>query len=369
MNAVDKILRARSILILDHPFFGSLALRLDLVEDNSFETMATDGQTLQYNSKYVDKLSIKEMLGVLAHEVMHSALGHIWRQGNRDHQKWNIAADYAINHSLITTGFTLPDGVLVNNEYADLSAEEIYSLLEDQNQGQSQNQNSSNKSDPGKCGAVLPAENKQQEKEIKAKWQAAVNQAVQISKGSLPDNVKRQIQKFLNPEVPWHILLRDFVEHNARNDYNWAKPSRRYLYRDLVLPSLISESLPKIIIAIDTSGSINNKALTKFATEASNVLESYDTTIEVIYCDAKIQKKEVFTRTDMPLKMNPKGGGGTDFRPVFDHIEKYEEPPSCLIYFTDMYGQFPNQTPPYPTMWLATEKNRKAPFGITVNFK
>ncbi|GAG04594.1 unnamed protein product, partial [marine sediment metagenome] len=104
MTSLGKLLKARTDLILYHPFFGSLALRLLLVKDNSFETAAVDGVSMFYNSEFIDSLSFRETVGLVAHEVMHMALGHIWRMGKRDGDRWNIAADYTINENLIASG-------------------------------------------------------------------------------------------------------------------------------------------------------------------------------------------------------------------------------------------------------------------------
>lgn len=375
MNALEKITKARSLLVLDHPFFGSLALRLRLIEDNSFETTSVDGTSLSYNPEFIDSLSVKETSGLVAHEVMHLALGHNWRIDDRNCQDWNIAGDYAINTNLITAGFTLPKGHLTNPAYDNLSTEEVYLKIhmklnkEGQGQEQPQQENQDqNKKDPGKCGSVMPTKSKTEAKEQKASWKAAVSQAIQISKGNLPADLQRQVQEVLDPPQPWYVLLRDFVEKSARNDYDWTRPNRRYIAQGIILPSLISEQLPEIIIAIDTSGSIDEKALSRFAAEASNVLGVYDTTIQILYCDTKVHKGETFTRADMPMKLNPVGGGGTDFCPVFDLIKKEDMAPACLIYFTDMYGRFPKKEPEYPTMWLSTSKDKKAPFGMTVEF-
>jgi len=398
MNTLDKILKARSILILDHPFFGSLAVRLGLVENNQVPTMITNGKDILYNSEFIDSLPTREIVGTLAHEVMHIALGHLWRRGSRQHGKWNTACDYPINENLMDAGFALPGEPLVDQKYFNLPAEEIYSLLpqeEEKKDGQGddkkddeqkgkgkgqgkgqgkgkddkKNEKKDDMSDPGGCGGVMSISDTQENKEEKAEWKAAVNQALQISQGNLPANMKRRLKEILNPEVPWHILLRDFVERTARNDYDWTRPNRRYIGLNVILPSLISEQLPETIIAIDTSGSIDNEALSIFAAEASNVLGAYDTTIRIIYCDTKIQKEEIFTRADLPIKFNPKGGGGTNFCPVFDYIREKNLTPACLIYFTDLYGKFPSKEAEYPTMWLTTTKDKKAPFGMTVNFK
>ncbi len=411
MKALDKILKARSILILDHPFFGSLALRLGLVENNRLETSTVNGKEMFYNSEFIDSLSIREATGVMAHEVMHLALGHGWRMGNRERVRWNIACDYTINENL-QSSFTLPKCALTDDTYNTMSAEAIYEELgqeeqkqknkkdgqdqsEDKEQGndggQGDGEDESNdkdnknddtdnenrkdnqdkkeqSADPGGCGSIEPIKDQDEANEMKATWQAAVAQAAQMSQGELPADIQLQIDELLNPSIPWYILLRDFVEKTARNDYDWTRPSRRYPGLNVILPSLISEQLPEVVIAIDTSGSIDTESLSKFSAEASNVLGAYDTTIRVIFCDSRIHKEEVYTRADLPMKLKPIGGGGTDFRPVFDYIKKNNHTPACLIYFTDLYGSFPIQEPEYPTMWLTTTEDKEAPFGITVDF-
>ncbi len=392
MKALDKILKARSILVLDHPFFGSLALRLKLVENSRLETSTVNGKELFYNPKFIDSLSIRETIGVMAHEVMHLALGHGWRMDNRERKRWNIATDYTINENLIKAGFTLPKCALTDDTYNTMSAEAIYEELEQKEQkqknkkdgqdqskseGQSSGENNNNGdkkekdngNDPGGCGGIEPIKDQDEANETKATWQAAVAQAAQMSQGKLPADIQLQVDELLNPSVPWYILLRDFVERTARNDYDWTRPSRRYPGLNVVLPSLISEQLPEVVIAIDTSGSIDTESLSKFSAEASNVLGVYDTIIRVIFCDSRIHKERVYTRADLPMKLKPIGGGGTDFRPVFNHIKKKNYTPACLIYFTDLYGSFPEQESEYPTMWLTTTKDKKAPFGVTVNFK
>ena len=91
--------------------------------------MATDGSRIVYNPAFVDQLKPAELEGTLAHEVMHCALGHQCRRGNRDPELWNEAADFAINPILIANGFTLPAGALIDPAFANLSAEEIYARL------------------------------------------------------------------------------------------------------------------------------------------------------------------------------------------------------------------------------------------------
>ena len=94
--------------------------------------MATDGVSLFYNPAFVETLNAAELAGVLAHEVMHPALQHHTRRGDRDRNRWNMACDYAINPLLLDAGLTLPKDVLIDHRFRGMSAERIYNLIEEQ---------------------------------------------------------------------------------------------------------------------------------------------------------------------------------------------------------------------------------------------
>jgi predicted metal-dependent peptidase len=407
MEVNQKLAKARSLLVLDQPFFGVLALKMAMVEDGTIPTMCTDGTEIRFSPQFVEQLTVNQLKAVIAHEVLHCGLGHCWRIGDRDLQQWNIAADYAVNDILLKSNFDLPDDCLKDPAYANMATEEVYQKIyrppqpsggqgqgqgkeqgngqpqgnqQGNGQGNGQNQspgsgpNQDNNPDPGGCGGITPVKDKQQAKELEQEWKSAMVAAAAVAKGKLPAEMKRLVDKIINPELPWHVLLRDFVEKTARNDYNWMRANRRHMVNGVWLPSLLSEELPEIVVAVDTSGSITDKQLQKFAAEASGVLEAYRTTIRVIYCDASVAGEETFTNEDLPLKLTPKGGGGTDFRPVFTHVDKVGYTPACLVYFTDMYGNFPKLASPYPTMWVSTTKEKdlparyKAPWGEFVEF-
>ena len=128
--AAERIRKARTALLLDHPFFGSLLFRLNSEECRSIPTMATNGVVLRYNPAFVDTLNAATLAGVLAHEVMHPALKHHTRRAKRDPRRWNEACDYAINPLLLDSGLSLPDDVLVDPRFRGMSAEQIYNLRE-----------------------------------------------------------------------------------------------------------------------------------------------------------------------------------------------------------------------------------------------
>jgi predicted metal-dependent peptidase len=130
ISASLRIQKARTALVLDHPFFGSLLFRLKDRSSLAVKTMATDGVSLLWNPEFVGTLNAATLAGTLAHEVMHPALHHHLRRSGRDPKRWNIACDYAINPLLIDAGLKLPEGVLVEDRFRGMSAEQIYNLLE-----------------------------------------------------------------------------------------------------------------------------------------------------------------------------------------------------------------------------------------------
>src|ERR1700692_3037329 len=132
--AAERIRKARTSLILDHPFFGSLLFRLKGRECRSIPTMATDGVSLFFNPEFVETLNSATLAGTLAHEFMHPALHHHVRRSGRDPKRWNVACDFAINPLLVDAGLSLPDGILLDNRFRGMSAEQIYNLLESESE-------------------------------------------------------------------------------------------------------------------------------------------------------------------------------------------------------------------------------------------
>ena len=357
----DKISKARAGLVLDFPFFGSLALRLMVREDPSCETAWTNGITLGYNPDFIGSLTMDETKGILCHEIMHLACAHQARRNGRDMGNWNRATDYAVNQILEDSKVCLPNSRLLDPAFHGMSADEIYNRLPSSPpDGGGNSGDGRGGSDPGGCGEVrdVPGEDGGQASQAELTqaeedWKIAVAQAAQQAKsmGSLPAGIPRLIDEILMPKVDWKEVLRRFVDQAARNDYRWFPPNRRYLSHGFYLPSLRSECLPPIVIAVDTSGSIGQAEIDQFATEVTAILQDYRTSCTVLYCDTKIAHIEEFTSEDLPLKLSPKGGGGTSFVPPYQWVEERALQPACLIYLTDMCGTFPDNAPGYPVMW------------------
>lgn len=365
--------RARFVLGRDAraAFFACLALRLTPNPCWDVPTMATDGKRLEYNPAFVAGLTPDELLGVVAHETLHCALGHHARRGSRDASRWNAACDLAVNGILVGAGFVLPTSRLLagEGEYAGLlpgrSAEEYYGLLPVPPAGQPADP------DPGGCGAVTdpgagsPADAADQQ----ATWEAAVAQAERAAaaRGDLPAGLARTVGDVLHPPADWRAVLREFVSASARNDYSWAHPNRRFVSRGLDLPGLRSEELGEVVVAVDTSGSVGPAELAVFGGELDALLGAFDCTATVVYHDAAVTHVQTWAPADGPLVLEPKGGGGTSHVPVFEWLDREGKQPACVVCLTDLDSQFPSNPPAVPVLWGVVGGNRAdPPFGRAV---
>ncbi len=392
-----RIQKARTTLLLDHPFFGTLLFRLGGKASRSVATMATDGVSLFYNQEFVETLNAAELAGVLAHEVMHPALQHHARRGDRSPARWNMACDYAINPILLDAGLTLPKDVLIDNRFRGMSAERIYNLIEEEEkqedssgQSESQTENGSGGSEdgslqndpcgaepsapstPGGVGQVLDAPEPEAGEgpsiaEQAREWEIAVEQAETVAKvaGKLPGGVVRAKEASQAAGVDWRELLRRAWSDTIPSDYSWTRPNRRHIWAGLYLPGIASEGPGEIVIAVDCSGSVSPRQLGFFESEVRSILAGQrPQLVHVLYFDAAVQKVETY-QAGQPVSLSPVGGGGTDFRPCFDWLKERGIIVQTLVFLTDLCGTFPREAPAYPVIWASTEA-RKAPFGEVV---
>lgn len=364
----QAFVKARSRLVLDNPFFGTLCLRQKPTEWDE-PTGAVDGKHLFFNPKWFEKLTEMERVGFLAHEVMHLVLMHHTRREERNPQKWNVAADYAINNHLIAEGFILPRGGLVDDQYADMSTEHIYNVLPEPPQGWD-----SVAVDSGKCGGVLDHPDSDgtggTASAIESELTVAINQAAEAAKaqGKLSANMQTLVSDVTEPKVDWKAVLARFLRSNNKSDFTWARPNRRFIGSGLYLPSLHNPCLEEIAIAVDTSGSISDEELQQFTSETSYILHELNPDrVQFIQCDSEINQVTEYTRESLPLKVEYQGRGGTLFRPVIDYINDKHPNVAALVYLTDLevcqsdFGDKPH----YPVLWVSTNQE-EAPYGEVI---
>ena len=363
---IDRLLaKARTALVLEHPFIGNVALNMPFVKDYTCRTAWTNGKRIGYNPHFIDSLNDEERKFVVAHECLHPMLEHTFRRGGRHHKKWNQAGDYVINKLLKDEGIgKLVKGCLDNDQLHQAgggTTDGIYNLLpepdDDGNNGHGE------PLDDCRDTEGSPADQAQAE----AEWKVRVAQAAQAAKmmGKMSAGMQRLVDDVLQPKVDWREVLRKFVEKCKSDQRSWARPNRRFLSQGLYLPSVSGESLGEIAIAVDCSGSIDQETISQFAAEIRTIKEDGNPTkIHVVYFDSEVSHYESYGRDD-DLDIKPHGGGGTAFSPVFTYFAEHDIDPVACIFLTDLCCDDFGNMPDYPVLWVSTDEGT-APFGEVV---
>ena len=390
--ALTRLAAARTRLVLERPFLGALILYLPLQARGRCRSLATDARSLYFNPAYVLSLAFAEVQFMLAHQALHCALGHFTRRGARPHAKWDRACDYAVNGLLIDDGMKAPPDAAWNPAYRGLSAEEIYPLLPDEEAevtldehwfgaGLSGERRLRGADRPetdlehlelhrdglDEAGFQLPAAG--EVLALAETWRSrlAASALEAARAGRLAAHWGALADAAIEPRLPWRALLERFLARVARDDYSFARRSRRE--GEALLPGMESGEA-SLVVAIDTSGSIPRQALERFVEEVDALKGQIRASIALLLCDAALAPGaplRFFPWERIALPDGVSGGGGTRFTPVFEWVEQEPLRPDALLYFTDAEGEFPDRAPDYPVMWLVMG-NAPVPFGERVPF-
>lgn len=403
---LTKLAAARTRLIMERPFLGALVMHLPLKPGGDWcTTTGTDAQAFYFNPAFIENLNLAQTQFVLAHEAMHCAMGHPHRRNHRVKRRWDVACDHAVNLILIEEGMKPPlHGILADQNFMTLSAEEIYPLIPEDTPEESfdqhlfdsddeagaspddsQRQDNPDAGESGGRGLEGQSEAEEKEgsgsqasqkpnelspserEELAEQWKNRLAAAAQSARqaGKLSQSMMRWVDGLLAPSLPWRALLARFFAVNQRDDYSWRRPSRRE--GDALLPRLSSEGI-EVVAAIDTSGSIGDDELRQFVSELDALKGQVRARVTLLACDDHIAENapwEFEPWDTMQLPAGISGGGGTDFRPVFDWVEHENRSPNMLVYFTDAEGDFPKTPPNYPVIWLVKGKGA-VPWGERV---
>ena len=428
-DAEDKISHAKARLMEIEPFFAMLLFNLPTYPCYFIPTMGTDGTSLLYNPEFVSqKILRKDVLFVLLHEVEHIFLKHNIRgpiksvdakaifehhqkqleKGVKDifqdehvedmkHilQEWNMAADYVVNDHIISStnikaSKQLKDMLCHNKAYHDKTSEWVYEKIKTERDPKKDS--GSNDGDMGiggilpvgmGDGTITPADIAAFEKEFEGDVKAAALAAKKA--GKLPAGIEQVIEDLYTTTTPWQDILRTIFTSINKQDYTFQYPNRRYTMHQVdwgvIMPSLWGEEYVNVGFIMDTSGSVGPKERSILVSELKTILEDYPIKLHVLYCDTKAytENVEILTQADIKngkLKLNVKGGGGTDMRPAFDYFrDKQDEFEfETVICLTDLYlfnwRLGPN--PPFSVYWAALpdhDKKAPIPWGIKIDIE
>jgi predicted metal-dependent peptidase len=382
----EKLGKAKARLLLNSPYFGTLASRLELDVSEDIPGFLSNGLKLEYNPEYVETLEDGECEFMLANGAMHAALIHEQRQNGRMSWLWQLATDHAINAMLVQNGFALPPQVNYEPRFEGMYAEAIYAQLKDEIKNEEFNDDESNDTgynennqrkrdelknaegdhDPDKKRPQMEVENRVDES-LFEHFEKAVREQMD-RQGDTPLGLERFFVSAPSASIDWRSELFHALNRHLQSDYRLMPPSKKLLYERIYLPSPTSETL-ELVIAVDSSGSVDEVLLGRFIAEIESLLESFpDYRIELLVCDARIQSHRQFYPGE-PLAFDLRGGGGTDFRPLFEWIERHAPMAPLLLYFTDLDGRFPDAEPYIDTVWVTPYGERTAPFGDIIRME
>lgn len=409
-------------LLMKQPFIGSLLMRLEMVPcvDSRLHGQATnDGNSLFVDARTYAGKTGDERLAVLAHEVWHIAMLHAFRRlGRPSKYRWWTAAHLESHFILEEAGFKNLSHPPFKPSWRGRNAEELYEVVQEKEPGdpidtlnpeelpapgQAPSSNRQMSSSPQPRGGAkekrcpsassqqnsmsgeglhlepgapmpkprdapdhecivdqdfAPAFAKDQKERCRENILCAL-QMVERTRGEIPGHLKCLLHDLLHPKLDWRELLAQFIATTYQGKRQWLPPSRRHIWQGLYMPSQRSERIEGVV-AIDTSGSMADDLQAVFS-EVHSLLRTFGRfNLTLIQCDADIQS--VHTISDEcpipPKAFEARGLGGTDFRPVFEWVDRIPEPPNFLVYLTDGCGPAPDQPPPYPVLWILPDRCR-----------
>lgn len=360
-KALDKA-KIKLMTTPDSAFVSTLCFSLKHAWDETIPTAATDGRTIWFNPEAYLKLTPGQQLSRLLHETWHPALGHLGRLGSRNQGRWNAACDYFINLMLIDAGFERIPTWLVDEKYRGMSADQIYDLLPEDEQG-----------DPDE-NDLRPPLTEPEEAALKAEIEdlvvrAAVQSRMQGDKpGTIPGSIQIFLDKLLNPKLPWQSILRKFMNNMNKVDYSWRRPNRRY-FPDHHLPSLYSEALVDIAVAVDTSGSVSDEEFHRFVSEVGSIFKSHKPKkITLIQFDTSLKAINEVHSLDELKALKFTGRGGTIIKPVIDWV--HENKPQLMMIFSDGGFHHYNQPVKSPLLWMIHDNPKfTAPYGKVIHYE
>lgn len=383
MIVQDRIKKSH-IAIMQHKVFcaysGILACGKVHVNDE-VPTAATNGWDVKYNPSFIEQhmKSDPELRFLILHEAQHKAYRHlqVWQAlHEEDARLANIAADHFVNLSLVDMdngeGFIkMPSvGIQPDTKYRGWSVKQIFEDLKQEGGGGGSGGDGEGMDDHDWENATSgdPASDQEKANEIqRAIRQGEIVRRKMAGKGA--GNADGVFGDLIQPKIDWKKVLREFITETCagRDESSWRKPNRRFLSYDVYMPSMVGTTMTELVIGFDTSGScFGGDEMTAFVSNIKTIIEDVKPTkVHVIYWDTEVAGHQTFEEGQFAVaNLQPKGGGGTDGKVLFDYLRENNIKPDAIVQFTDGYVGDWGKTD-VPTLWAVTT-DMVAPFGTTI---
>ena len=421
---MKRLLVARMRILCNHGFYGLLLMHMIYSIDEGAETAYTDGERIAFGPEFLDSLSNEELDFVMMHEILHVVLRHCLRGEERDHERYNIAADIVVNSNIMLENGGKPSSITLSKYGESMhiapdgkeghlyTAEEVYEMLpcssgcgggDGGGQGIKPKKGGHDDSVNGRAekkqkerGDGMPTPERWDDhsawgkfeedsvmRDVWVKQFAETCEAITVrdpsnSRGTLPMFAQRMLEKLMKPQTDWKSILNDFIQEEV-NDYSFSPPDRRFQDSPFFLPDFNekgkTDEVNDILFMIDTSGSISDKMMTAAYSEVKGAIDQYDGKLRgwLGFFDAAIIEPKPFSSFEEFIVIKPAGGGGTDFQIIFEYVAQHmeEKPPASIIILTDGYAPFPKEelANGIPVLWLINNEQVDPPWGKVARIK
>lgn len=351
--------------------------------DDQVPTACTNGKDERYNPDFIAKLKEKELAFVVMHEASHKMYRHLttWRKLFDDSPNIaNAACDYVINLMLrdldVHESFMcMPrdkDGKyigLIDERFRGMNTKQVFDILkkECKGNGGSGGEQGFDEHDWESAGD-LPEETK---RELERELDQAIRQGIISNRkinGTGGGDLERELGGLVTPKVDWREQLREFVKSicAGKDASTWRRPNRRFIGSGVYMPTLVSERVNHVAVAVDTSGSIGGAELNAFLSEFVAICEQVNPEhIDLLYWDGQVAGHETYTGADAPnivSSTKPAGGGGTSPSCITAYLKKKALRPDVAVILTDGHvgsdwGEEEGNAWPCPTLWCIVGGN------------
>ncbi len=391
---IQRLLLSRMRILCNHGFYGLLLMHMIYSVDEEMETAGTDGVRITFGCNFLDEISDSELDFVMMHEILHIALQHCLREGDFEHERFNIACDIVVNSNILKESNMAPSSITIGKygesmhtapdgkEGYEYTAEQVYHML-----SPSPNKKSGNKSAKGK-GERWDDHSRWDSNEdnsvVRDIWIKRIEDAAQAiairdpsdSRGLLPAFVQRILKDLREPQTDWRTILNEFIQEEIV-DYSFFPPDRRFDDSPFFLPDFNEKDdiVENILFMIDTSGSMSDDMVTAAYSEIKGAIDQFDGKLKgwLGFFDAAVTEPKPFENEEEFRIIRPEGGGGTDFEVIFEYVNQHmqEKLPASIIILTDGYAPFPKETVSQgiPVLWLLNNKDVEPPWGKVARIK
>lgn len=386
MTKQESLARASKNLMFKEPFYGIFLIMLNKVWDEKVPTAGVSLNGINYqltiSEKFWKPLSELHQQGLLKHELLHIGFSHLTSYGHLSNKELaNIAMDLEINQYIDKD--MLPEGGMTLDLFPELKLEPkkgtnyYYEALQkaankkgtcpnldEMMEGMSNGQMTVTIS-KGKDGNIqvevnlpdhstweefdkLPEATKKLIEQQTAHVLKEVADQVQKSRGTIPGEFAEILKKLSEVEeakFDWRGFLRRFVGGSTQVYTKRTRRKENQRFEDSA--GLKVKPKRRIMVGIDTSGSVSTKELKEFMNELYHIHKT-GTAITVVQCDTAISHIGKFNINE---DMNIHGRGGTSFEPVCDYYNEHHKDYSCLVYFTDGESSAPEKCKG-PVLWV-----------------